>query len=303
MALAVLTPSQVEQFVECGWTRLEEAFPRTCATAARDFLWDRVAERGPRKDDPSTWTEPMVHIKESYRDPVFEACATERLAAAIEDLVGRGRWATRDKPAGWGWWPVNFALGADRPWDVPTGGWHWDGQHFRHHVDAPDQGLLLLCVFSDVGPRGGGTLVAEGSHRIVANFLAAHPEGLELGEAIRLCVRAHPWLAELVGAVPAAPTNSGPPPSTGSRVSRFMERTHTDPAGRPLRVVETIANAGDVFLCHPFLIHAASQNHSGVPRFMCNRTTPLRERMTFARADGDYSPLEISIRKALARTG
>lgn len=27
----------------------------------------------------------------------------------------------------------------------------------------------------------------------------------------------------------------------------------------------------------------ASQNHSGVPRFMCNRRTPLRDRLQFSR--------------------
>lgn len=290
----VLTPSQVEQFVEVGWTRLDGAFPRAAALAAQDFLWQRVAERGPRRDAPATWTEPMVHIRESYREPVFQACATERLADAIEDLVGRGRWATRDKPAPWGWWPVNFALGADRPWDVPTGGWHWDGQHFRHFVDAPEQGLLLLCIFSDIRTHGGGTLVAEGSHKVVADFLSRHPDGLELGEAIGLCASEHPWLAELTGRSAA--------PRDAARIPRFMGAGQVDAAGRRLRVVETTAEAGDVFLCHPFLFHAASQNHLRVPRFMCNRTTPLRERLQLHRADpGAHSALEESIRSALGR--
>lgn len=308
MAFKVLSPLQVEEFMELGHTRLEEAFPRAQALAAREFLWEQVARRGPRAGDPATWTQPMVHIQESYNDPVFQACATERLADAIEDLVGEGRWATRGRPSGWGWWPVNFALGADREWDVPTGGWHWDGQHFRHYVDAPDQGLLLLCLFSEVRPHGGGTVVAEGSHAVVADFLNRHPEGLPLGEAIRACNRSHPWLAELTG----AQGQSGPPadiyadapgapaaPAAG-RVARFMDAVRTDPAGRRLRVAETTGNPGDVLLCHPFLYHAASQNHLGVPRFMCNRTTPLRERMNLARNDPrDHSPLEESIRRAL----
>jgi ectoine hydroxylase-related dioxygenase (phytanoyl-CoA dioxygenase family) len=79
-----------------------------------------------------------------------------------------------------------------------------------------------------------------------------------------------------------------------------MNETHTDEDGTELHVSEITAQAGDVFLCHPFLIHAASPNHSGVPRFMCNRTTPLRDRMNLQRPDGDYSPVEISIRKALS---
>ncbi|MES4792449.1 MAG: hypothetical protein C4321_05200, partial [Chloroflexota bacterium] len=248
---------------------------------------------GPLKEDRATWTEPMVHIKEAYSEPVFQACNTERLADVVEDLVGRGRWRSRGQPGNWGWWPVNFALGADQPWDVPTSGWHYDGQHFRHFVDAPDQGLLLLCVFSEVQPQGGGTLVAEGSHWLTARVLAQHPDGMEHQEVLRLIPQTHPWLAELMGRVP--PANS-----SESRRERFMERTHHDPDGTALRVVETTARPGDVFLCHPFLYHAPSQNHRREPRFMCNRTTPLKERMQLNRPDGDYSPVEISIRMALA---
>jgi len=299
MAFKVLSPLQVEQFTELGYTQLEGAFPRAQALAAQHFLWEQVSMRGPRPDDRDTWTQPMVHIKEAYSDPVFQACATERLAEAIEDLVGPGRWATRGRPSGWGWWPVNFALGADRPWDVPAGGWHWDGQHFRHYVDAPNQGLLLLCLFSEIRPHGGGTVVAEGSHRVVADFLHRHPEGLELGDAIHGCNHSHPWLAELTGAGASRSGDTSPAPA-GPRVERFMENTYVDSAGNRLRVAETGGNPGDVLLCHPFLYHAASQNHLGVPRFMCNRTTPLRERMNLARNDPrDHSPLEESIRRAL----
>lgn len=293
MGYRVLSAAQVEQFMELGYTQLEEAFPRAQALAAQDYLWAQLERRGPRRGDPATWTEPIVHIKESYTDPVFQACATERLSDAIEDLVGSGRWSGRGRPSGWGWWPVNFALGAERPWDVPATGWHWDGQHFRHYVDAPDQGLLLLCLFSEVRPQGGGTVVAEGSHKVVAGFLQEHPQGLELGEAIGACNRSHPWLAELTGADKERGED---------RVARFMNQPHTDAAGRRLRVVETTGNPGDVLLCHPFLYHAASQNHRRVPRFMCNRTTPLRERLNLARPQAaEHSPLEQSIRRALGR--
>jgi hypothetical protein len=255
----------------------------------------------------------MCRINENYSDPVFQACATERLADAIEDLAGEGRWRSRDETGYWGWWPVNFSQGAERPWDVPANGWHWDGSHFRHTVDAADQGLLLLCMFSEIGPKGGGTLVAEGSHHVVARFLDRQTESLELRDAIRRCNPTHPWLAELTGAEPpATETNPGqnatatlyddsaPIGASGAgREERFMRSDYVDADGTRLRVAEITASPGDVFLCHPFLYHSSSQNHSGVPRFMCNRTTPLKEKMRFQRADGDYSAVERSIRRAL----
>lgn len=292
MSYRVLSTEQVERFIEVGHVRLEEAFPRKQALAAQDFLWERLAERGVKKNDRATWTEPMVHIKETYDAPVFQACQTERLSDAIEDIVGAGRWAGRGKPTTWGWWPVNFAVGADKPWSVPTGGWHWDGQHFRHSATAREQGLLLLPHFSEVGPRGGGTLVADGSHQVVARLLAQYPDGVEHQEALARCRTEHPWLASLTGTAPM-------PENETDRVDYFMNRTFTDADGTPLHVSETIASPGDVIVCHPFLYHAASQNLSGVPRFMCNRTTPLKERMQLERPGGDYSPVETAIRNAL----
>ncbi len=289
MAYQVLTEAQVAQFEEDGFLKLEAAFPRESALAAQEFLWERLAALGVRKDDKATWTEPMVHIKEAYDDLVFQVCQTEWLTGAIEDLIGQGRWAGKGQTTHWGWWPVNFAVGADKPWTVPTGGWHWDGIQFKHFVDSPDQGLLLLPMFSETGPQGGGTLVAAGSHRLIARLLAQHPEGLDIGAAIGLCNQANSWLAELAGKTKAVT----------DRNAYFMDQAQGDESGKPLRVVEASASPGDVYLCHPFLYHAASQNHSGVPRFMCNRTTPLRERMNVHTLTADSSPVERSIYHAL----
>ncbi|MNG22685.1 hypothetical protein D3C84_1071990 [compost metagenome] len=81
-----------------------------------------------------------------------------------------------------------------------------------------------------------------------------------------------------------------------------MNQFWSDDDGFKLRVVEVTGDPGDVILCHPFLYHASSQNHSGQVRFLCNRTTPLVEHMNFDREeDSQYSPLEQSIRDALGK--
>ncbi len=312
----ILNSSQLEQFMELGWVKVEEAFSRNDAFAAQDVVWQHVEERGVRKDDRSTWTQPRVHLKEAYDTPEFRACNTERLADAIEDLVGPGRWKTRGVHRGWGWWPVNFSVGAESPWTVPTVGWHWDGIQFRHRLNSPDQGLLCLCIFSDVGEHAGGTVVAEGSHKVVARFLAGQTEPVNLADGIYQVNHSHPWIRSLVGlpeedgedavgshdvyneAQPSSP-NAEDQAEADARIHRFMQTTFTDEHGVRLRVIETQAQAGDVILCHPFLYHAAAQNHSGNPRFMCNRTTPLVEDMNFHRQDGAYSVLEQSIKSAI----
>lgn len=298
MAYEVLTEAQVEQFIEQGWVKVPGAYAREDALAVQDFVWTKVAEQGVLREDRATWTKPLVQIQQSFDGPEFQACNTPRLIGAIEDLIGHGRWKDRGLPSQWGWWPVNFPQGADADWDVPTRSWHWDGQHFRHFLNSPDQGLLLICYFSEVKPRGGGTLIAPGSHKLVARFLQGHPEGLDPHEAIRACCDGHPWLADLSGRSETRYSEDAP----ASRIERFMEQSWFDADATELRVEEVTAEPGDAFLCHPFLFHTASTNITGEPRFMCNRGTTLREPTRLEREDGDYSALEESLRRAVGVT-
>ncbi len=289
----VLSTAQIEHFMETGWVKLEQAYTEKQALLAQDYVWKQVEQRGVMRDDPATWTQPMVRMNENYNTPEFRACKTERLCGAIEDLIGEGQYANRDKPIHWGWWPVNFSHGADRNWDVPTEAWHVDGIHYPQFIDSKEQGLLMLCLFSEIKPGGGGTLVAEYSHNIVANILAEHPEGLDIKE-VNALTKQHPWIAELTGNAPASD-------SLRSRIEYFMNNVTIDGKGNRLRVVETTGAPGDVILGHPFLFHAASQNHSGKTRFMCNNQAPLVDKMQLHRKDGNnYTPLELSIKRAIS---
>src|SRR5690349_7876022 len=96
MGHRVLTDPDIEQFTERGYVRLEAAFPRADALRAQEDLWEQLAKRDVQKDDPSTWTQPMIRMNETFDTPAFRACKTERLKNAVEDLVGAGRWRTRD---------------------------------------------------------------------------------------------------------------------------------------------------------------------------------------------------------------
>ncbi len=67
MNLNVLSPAQVEHFMERGYVRLEEAFPRKNALAAQDYIWQQVEKQGVLRDDRSTWTIPRVHLREQFK--------------------------------------------------------------------------------------------------------------------------------------------------------------------------------------------------------------------------------------------
>ena len=58
--------------------------------------------------------------------------------------------------------------------------------------------------------------------------------------------------------------------------------------------------AGTVYLCHPFLVHAA-QPHRGInPRFIAQPPLYPRAPFELTRSDGEYSLVEQAIRLGLS---
>lgn len=171
----VLSSDQIDSFVELGYCTLFEAFAARQAAAACRRLWRRMEQKaGISEADPSTWPA-SYDIEEYLTDPEVLACFSDRLAAGVAQLLGPERWCGIRR---WGFWPVNFSFGADLPYDFPTSSWHVDGNWFRHSIDCPKQGLLVVGLFTDIAPRWGGTILALGSHKRTARVLARHPEGI-----------------------------------------------------------------------------------------------------------------------------
>lgn len=170
-----LSSSDIESFVEQGFCTLRGAFTCQQASAAADCLWQRMEQKaGIRRSDPSSWPA-AYDIEEQLKHPEVLACFNDRVVTAVEQLVGPGRWYGERR---WGFWPVNFWYRADLPYDFPTSGWHIDGNWFRHTIDCPKQGLLVIGLFTDIQLRWGGTILAGGSHKLTARVLAKHPEGI-----------------------------------------------------------------------------------------------------------------------------
>lgn len=131
-------------------------------------------------------------------------------------------------------------------WDVPARGWH---------VDAPDDQyeLTLAVVFAHLAPvlpRGGGTLVVTGSHRLTV------PPHLRSRELKAYLGTVDPWLHDLWY-----------PAGTGDRARRYLENGAVV-GGVPLRVEELIGEPGDVVVMHPRLLHAVAPNERPAARLM-----------------------------------
>jgi hypothetical protein len=267
MSYRVLTDDQVEQFLTDGYVVIRGCFTREAASAYTKSLWTRL---GYAPDDPATWFEPSVHMPSHHTIDV--ASFAPRAWGAVCDLVGGPSRISTASPYTWNdGFIVNLWEGADRPWAEasPTApGWHKDGDFFRHFLDSPEQGLLTLVLWSDVRHQGGATFVAADSVAPVARFLAAHPEGVYPVEV---------------------PTPAGSP-----EPERF---SYPDLIGQCTRFAEATGEVGDVYLLHPYVLHAKAQNVLRLPRFITN--PPL----TFAsplRFDGDDPSLvEQAVLRAL----
>lgn len=220
-----MTPEDVERFVRDGFVRIPGAVDRATADACRAELW---AATGCAPDDPATWTRPVIRL-EHFATPPFRAAAnTPVLHEAFDRLVGAGRWEPR---AGLGTVPVRF------PSPEPPGddGWHLEGSfpgddgRYRVNLRSRGRALLMLFLFSEVGPDDAPTRIRVGSHLDVPRLLAtAGDEGRE-------------WFELCADAVPAS-----------------AQRSLAVATGEP----------GDVYLCHPFLVHAAQPHRGREPRFM-----------------------------------
>jgi len=174
-----LTDEQAEHFLERGFVKVPGAFD---AAGAQQWLDDAWIRFGYDRNDPRSWMEKRIHL--SARSHVdARTFAPAAWASAVELAGGEERVLL---PWQWGdSFIANLGVGDDRQWQPPSatvGGWHKDGDFFRHFLDSPEQALLTLVLWTDMLPKGGGTFVAADSVAVVARFLAGHPEGVLPGD-------------------------------------------------------------------------------------------------------------------------
>jgi hypothetical protein len=265
--MSVLTEEDRALFVEKGYVKLEGCFTREQAQERTRFIWDRL---GYRADDPTTWERASVHMA-ALNDIDVSTFAPKAWEAACELIGGADRMAA-DKPFPWtDAFIVNLRQEQEGPWapaSPATLGWHVDGSWFRHFLDSPEQGLLAIVLWSDVVPEGGPTFVTTDSVGPIARFLADHPEGV---------------------------LPKGHTPEPGETIFDYAEI-----AKQCGEYVEATGQVGDVYLLHPFVLHAKSENALRVPRFITNSTLFLAEPMNFDRPDpADHSLVEQAVLRGL----
>lgn len=231
-------------------------------------VWAALQRRyGAERDDPSSWPAcSATGLQGLKNQEVFEPIGGPTTRAALDELVGAGSWSP---PKNWGQFLVGFPL-AEAEWTVPSRGWHTDFPYrLPRALRATERcfGALLFAYLSDVPERAGGTVAIAGSHRFVSRWVADRkPEALSKMKVVRRAILdSDPWFREL-GATEAGGAAKAPG-SAQERIEQFMGR-ESEVDGVPLRVVELHADAGDVVLAHPWILHTGAPCTGTLPRLM-----------------------------------
>ncbi len=251
----MLTDHEIERFVADGFVHVRQAVPPDVVNECQVKLNLELREAGVDVEDPTTWVEPVVRFW-CPETPAFASAGTQPVLWRIYDqLLGPGRHVERRAVGGSV--PVRFPSKTD-PGDA---GWHIDGSFpigdsWGVNYRSKGRGLLCLFLFSDVGIDDAPTEIKIGSHLYV-------PRTLEpMGEAGGLY---------------------------------DVEQTDAFPAIAELPSAYATGRAGDVYVCHPFLVHRATWPHRGTsPRFIAQPEIGLREPFQLTGA-GDVFPVERAI--------
>jgi hypothetical protein len=115
----MLSSAQRGEFDRRGILRLPAMISPAEVTAMRQRLWQHLLDtHAIHPDRPETWT---VHSPAQFQKltgtGAFDAMATGQLRAAIDDLLGAGRW---QRPAHWGRPLVTFPHPCGRATATPT---------------------------------------------------------------------------------------------------------------------------------------------------------------------------------------
>jgi hypothetical protein len=275
-----LSDEDVDHFMKFGYIVIKSAFTKKKAEEWTKDLWVRL---GFDPNDKSTWDRERTNMPWHQREAV--STFAPKAWAAMKDLLG-GEDRIDETAAHWGdSFIVN--LGTDElakskediaPQDLTN--WHVDGDFFMqvHFLDSPEQALLVIPIYSNIVPRGGGTMICPEGINLIANYLSKHPEGV-------------------------LPTGLSFTPSTSKYANKEDDPGYWSmlkEIKRCKHFVEVTGEVGDVVLMHPLMMHSASKNYLRIPRVITNPPVSLKQPFNFSREDPeDYSLVEKKTLKEL----
>ncbi len=264
MHYQVLTPEQRQHFIEKGYVTVKGCVDPDLAKAWTAEAYGRL---GYDPKDRSTWKKDIVWMDRNHVRRIQDIsprgwgalCDVTGGADRIDDHIMEiesQHFTTIDSREWSDAFIVNFQRGHDKPWLKPS------PEAGGWHKDGS-----FFRHFLDSREQGLLTIVywSNVGHKGGGTFIAP--------DSIKHVAR---YLAD-------HPEGVDPGFDFGSLIDKCEE------------FVEVTGEVGDFIILHPYMLHASSNNHSQVVRFMTNPPVVLKEPLNFNRDDpDDFSLIELA---------
>ena len=263
----MLSQEEKESFVKWGFVKIDALIPNEVVDPIREAVLDRLCRHGFWGEEG--WKAPAdAEAEMKLRNTIKEISRsskslrpilTERVLSYARNLVS-GDEVEMSPPI------TQFLFTAPRSyvmnhdgrwngkWEVPRNIWHLDMPRSRS-IGPP--GPEMFTFLNKVEPKGGGTLILAGSHRLLNDVDYLSSKG------VKRKLKRHAYFRELTGK------------GDGDR-SRFLEEIgYIDNV--PVKVVELTGDPGDVYFVDLRLLHSLGANTSDQPRMMIAQRMPRQE--------------------------
>ena len=263
----MLSQEEKESFVKWGFVKIDALIPNEVVDPIREAVLDRLRRHGFWGEEG--WEAPAdAEAEKKLRNTIKEISRsskslrpilTEQVLSYARDLVS-GDEVEMSPPI------TQFLFTAPRSyvmnhdgrwngeWEVPRSIWHLDMPRSRS-IGPP--GPEMFTFLNKVEPKGGGTLILAGSHRLLNDVDYLSSKG------VKRKLKRHAYFRELTGK------------GDGDR-SRFLEEIG-DIDNVPVKVVELTGDPGDVYFVDLRLLHSLGANTSDQPRMMIAQRMPRQE--------------------------
>jgi hypothetical protein len=251
----------VDAFVRDGYVAIRGAVDAGTVAGCRELVWAAMERHGVRRDDPASWPPLVEGLSDLAGEPFVAAYMAPVLTAAYDELIGPGRW---EPSADIGQSVVvRFPAEDERA----NAGYHIEGSYA---APAGKPGRWWVNIRS----RARGLL---------ALFLFTDV-GRDDAPTRLLC-----------GSHLAVPQFLAPYGEAGTDSDADFWR----PSTLCMTAAHATGKAGDVFLCHPFMVHTATWPHRGAgPRMISQPAVNAPD--GFVLDGSDPSPVARAIVKGLA---
>lgn len=249
----MLNEEQRQTFRATGLLRLPGAIPAAVVADMRERVWAGFDRAGlPRRGPPGIEGADLRRaVKRLRKTGGLERLYTERNPEAVASVADArelldGAEAERSRPL----LLLTLPSGGDEPWRVPHNIWHTDCPRLPGG-GAP--GIIVLAFVDTVRPTGGGTVVIQGSHRL----LESTESGLS-SRQLKKRLKHYPFFSMLF---------RKEPPECADRHRYLLDEPHCV-AGVPVQAVELTGEPGDMVLVDGRILHTVAPNCLDAPRLM-----------------------------------